>query len=41
MNVVYDAVDVNVLLIIKMRDEALVAALSHLVPDSRLLEVHV
>ncbi len=41
MNVVYDAVDVDVLLITGMRDEAPVAALSHLVPDSRLLEVHV
>ena len=40
-NVVYSAVDVNVLLITGMRDEAPVAALSHLVPDSRLLEVHV
>ncbi len=41
MNVVYGAVDVDVLLITGMRDEAPVAALSHLVPDSRLLEVHV
>jgi len=39
--VVYGAVDVDVLLIIGMRDEAPVAALSHLVLDSRLLEVHV
>jgi len=39
--VVYGAVDVDVLLITGMRDEAPVAALSHLVPDSRLLEVHV
>ncbi|OBT60153.1 hypothetical protein VE03_10504 [Pseudogymnoascus sp. 23342-1-I1] len=31
----------DVLLITGMRDEAPVAALSHLVPDSRLLEVHV
>ena len=38
---VYGAVDVDVLLITGMRDEAPVAALSHLVPDSRLLEVHV
>ena len=41
LNVVYGAVDVNVLLITGMRDEAPVAALSYLVPDSRLLEVHV
>ena len=41
LNVVYGAVDVEVLLITGMRDEAPVAALSHLVPDSRLLEVHV
>lgn len=41
LNVVYDAVDVDVLLITGMRDEAPVAALSHLVPDSRLLEVRV
>lgn len=41
LNVVYGAVDVDVLLITGMRDEAPVAALSHLVPNSRLLEVHV
>ncbi|KAI0107932.1 hypothetical protein F4776DRAFT_415262 [Hypoxylon sp. NC0597] len=41
LNVVYGAVDVDVLLITGMRDEAPVAALSHLVPDSRLLEVRV
>ena len=41
LNVVYGAVDVDVLLITGMRDEAPVAALSHLVPDSRLLEVNV
>ena len=40
-DVVYGAVDVDVLLITGMRDEAPVATLSHLVPDSRLLEVHV
>jgi len=34
MNVMYDVVDVNVLLIIEMRDEMLVAALSHLMLDS-------
>ncbi|MCJ1475373.1 hypothetical protein MMC13_004035 [Lambiella insularis] len=41
LNVVVGAVDVDVLLITGMRDEAPVAALSHLVPDSRLLEVYV
>jgi adenine phosphoribosyltransferase len=41
LNMVYGAVDVDVLLITGMRDKAPVAALSHLVPDSRLLEVHV
>ena len=41
LNVVYGAVDVDVLLITGMRDEAPVAALSHLVPDSRLLEVQI
>ena len=41
LNVVYGAVDVDMLLITGMRDEAPVAALSHLVPDSRLLEVQV
>ena len=41
LNVVHGAVDVDVLLITGMRDEAPVAALSHLVPDSRLLEVQV
>ena len=41
LNVVYGAEDVDVLLITGMRDEAPVAALSHLVPDSRLLEVQV
>ncbi|KAF2469596.1 phosphoribosyl transferase domain protein [Lindgomyces ingoldianus] len=40
LNVVYSAVDVDVLLITGMRDKAPVAAFSHLVPD-RLLEVHV
>ena len=38
---VYSAIDVNVLLITRIRDEAPVVALSHLVLDSRLLEVHV
>jgi hypothetical protein len=41
LNVVYGAVVVDVLLITGMRDEAPVAALSHLVPDSRLLEIRV
>ncbi|RDL36265.1 uncharacterized protein BP5553_06877 [Venustampulla echinocandica] len=41
LNVVYSAADVDVLLITGMRDEAPVAALSHLVPDSRLLEIRV
>jgi adenine phosphoribosyltransferase len=41
LNVVYSAVGVDVLIITGMRDEAPVAALSHLVPESRLLEVHV
>ena len=41
MNVMYDVVDVNVLLIIEMRDEMLVAALSHLMLDSWLLKIHV
>ena len=41
LNVVYGAVDVDVLLITGMRDKAPVAALSHLVPDSRLLEIYV
>ena len=41
LSVVYGAVDVDVLLITGMRDEAPVAALSHLVPDSRLIEVQV
>lgn len=41
LNVVLEAADVDVLLITGMRDEAPVAALSHLVPDCRLLEVRV
>jgi adenine phosphoribosyltransferase len=41
LNVVYSALDVDVLLVTGMRDKAPVAALSHLVPDRRLLEVHV
>ncbi|PTB70811.1 hypothetical protein BBK36DRAFT_1134069 [Trichoderma citrinoviride] len=39
LGVVHGAVDADVLLITGMRDEAPVAALSHLVPDSRVLEV--
>jgi adenine phosphoribosyltransferase len=41
LNVVHGAVDLDVLLIAGMRDEAPVATLSHLVPASRLLEVRV
>ena len=41
LNVVYGAADVEVLLITGMRDEAPVAAFSHLVPESRLLEVRI
>jgi adenine phosphoribosyltransferase len=39
--VVYGASDVEVLLITGMRDEAPVATLSHLVPESRLLEIRI
>lgn len=41
LDVVYGAVDVDVLFITGMRDEAPIASLSHLVPDRRLLEVRV
>ncbi|KAI9674242.1 MAG: hypothetical protein M1829_003789 [Trizodia sp. TS-e1964] len=41
LNVVFGGVDVDVLLITGMRDEAPIAALSHLVPDSRLLDIRV
>ena len=41
VDVVHGARDVDVLLITGMRDEAPVAAFSHLVPDSRLLEIRV
>lgn len=41
LSVVSAAADVDVLLITGMRDEAPVAAFSHLVPDSRLIEVYV
>ncbi|KFA51264.1 hypothetical protein S40293_04412 [Stachybotrys chartarum IBT 40293] len=39
MKVVYDAADVDVLLITGMRDQAPLATFSHLVPNRRLLEV--
>jgi hypothetical protein len=39
--VVYSTIDVDVLLITRMRDKALVVTLLHLVLESRLLEVHV
>ncbi|KAK1962826.1 phosphoribosyl transferase domain protein [Colletotrichum sublineola] len=41
LNVVYDAMNVDVLLITGMRDKAPIASLSHLVPGSRMLEVQV
>jgi adenine phosphoribosyltransferase/phosphomevalonate kinase len=41
LSVVQSAVDVDVLLITGMRDEAPVATFSHLVPGSRMLEVRV
>jgi adenine phosphoribosyltransferase len=41
LDLVYAAVDVDVLLITGMRDEAPVSTLSHLVPESRLLEIRV
>lgn len=41
LDVVRGAKDIDILLITGMRDEAPVAALSHLVADSRLIEVHV
>ncbi|KAL4871109.1 hypothetical protein BDV12DRAFT_194755 [Aspergillus spectabilis] len=41
LNVVYDAADVDVLIITGMRDEAPVASFSHLVSDTRLLDVRV
>lgn len=40
LEVVNGAADVGVLLITGMKDEASVAALSHLVPNSRLVEVY-
>ncbi|RAK72133.1 phosphoribosyl transferase domain protein [Aspergillus fijiensis CBS 313.89] len=41
LGVVYGAVDVDVLLITGMRDQAPVAAFSHLVPDTRLIDVRI
>ena len=41
LDLVYRTADVDVLLITGMRDQAPVAAFSHLLPDSRLLEFHV
>ena len=41
MGVGYDVADVDVLLMTGIRDEAPVAALAHLVPESRLLDVQV
>ncbi|KAF4332096.1 higher eukaryotic phosphomevalonate kinase [Fusarium beomiforme] len=41
LKVVYDAADMDVLVITGMRDEAPTATLSHLVPNSRLLDIHV
>lgn len=41
LDVVYHAAEVDVLLITGLRDKAPLACLSHLVPDSRLLEVYV
>ncbi|KUL82741.1 hypothetical protein ZTR_11124 [Talaromyces verruculosus] len=40
-NVVYESSEVDVLFITGMRDEVPVATFSHLVPESRLLDVHV
>jgi adenine phosphoribosyltransferase len=41
LSLVYNATDTDVLLITGMRDEAPVTTLSHLVPDSRLLDVRI
>ncbi|KAI9894046.1 MAG: hypothetical protein M1814_004816 [Vezdaea aestivalis] len=41
LSVVYSAKDVDVLLITGMRDEAPIAAFSHLVSDRRLIEIYV
>ncbi|KAL5324830.1 hypothetical protein ACEPPN_005949 [Leptodophora sp. 'Broadleaf-Isolate-01'] len=41
MNVVYGNADVEVLLVTGMRDEAPISVLSHLIPDTRMLEVRV
>ncbi|KAI1828330.1 hypothetical protein F4861DRAFT_178185 [Xylaria intraflava] len=41
LNIVYGATDVDVLLITGIRDDAQVAGLSHLVPESRLLDIRI
>lgn len=41
LNLMHRADDVNVLLITELREKAPIAALSHLVPKSKLLEIHV
>jgi adenine phosphoribosyltransferase len=41
LTVVRNAIDVDVLFVTGMRDEAPVASFAHLVPDCRLIEVHV
>ncbi|KAL7903692.1 phosphoribosyltransferase-like protein [Trichoderma velutinum] len=41
LNVVFGAADADVLVITGMRDEAPIATLSHLVPNSRLLDIRV
>ncbi|KAG4427964.1 hypothetical protein IFR05_016554 [Cadophora sp. M221] len=41
LSAVNDAADVDVLLITGMRDEAPIATLSHLIPNSRMLEIRV
>ena len=38
---VYSIIDVDVLLIIEIRDKVLITVLLYLMPDSRLLKVHV
>jgi phosphomevalonate kinase len=41
LNVIYSAANVDVLLITGMRDESPVATFSHLVPDSKVIEIQV
>jgi len=41
INIIYDVVDIDVLLITEIRNEIFVAVLSHLMLDSRLLEIYV